>query len=134
MILDVEETFTVGEDTYFSSEVNSFKVVFEDDLNTGYFYALDNSRTDSNILDAVHIYNVADVVDKAKPYTLQIAWTDDKTIVSLLINNYCHAVFDFKNKASYSRNGFPEPKTNWSTNANRKLTDEIIEMIFKNSK
>jgi hypothetical protein len=134
VILDLEETFIVGENTYFSSDANSFRVVFEDDLNTGYFYALDNSKSDDNVLDAMHIYNVADVVDKAKPSSLKIAWTDDKTIASLLINNYCHAVFDFKNKASYSRNGFPEPKTNWSTNANRKLTDELIEIIFKYSK
>ena len=68
MILDLEETFTVGEETLFrsTSPTSSLGVLFEDDLTTGYFYAIDN-QADLDILDALHIYNVADVIDKNKP-------------------------------------------------------------------
>jgi len=132
MILALEGTFIVGEDTFFDSiaQTSSFAVVFEDDLTTGYFYAVDITQ-DQKILDALHIYNVADVIDKNKPCKIQVAWTDDYQIASLLINNYCHAIFDFKTKAGYCRNGFPECNSDWCEIKERKLTDELVENIFK---
>ena len=132
MILDLEDTFTVGEDTFFgsTSPTSSYGVVFEDDLSTGYFYAIDVSQG-QKIMDAVHIYNVANVTDKAKPCIIKIAWTDDGHVASLLINNYCHAIFDFENKEGYCRTAFPDTNGDWALNAdrkitNRKLTDKII--------
>lgn len=132
MILDLEETFIVGEDTFFDSisPASSFGVVFEDDLTTGYFYAIDK-QSDINILDALHIYNVANVVDKDKPSKIQIFWTDNGEIASLLINNYCHAIFDFYNKAGYCRNAFPESNREWAQVNNRKLTDELISILLE---
>ena len=134
MIIDLEETFTIGEDTFLDSVAEPFAVAFEDDLETGYFYAYDMSKNDDQILDALHIYDVESVVGKSKPCILQIAWSDDKTIASLLIDTYCHAIFDFKNKRSYSRNGYPECLTDWSTNADRILTEELINEVFKDRK
>jgi hypothetical protein len=109
MILDIEETFVVGEDTYFqsSSIKGNHAVFFEDDEQTGYFYAAETEPS-FQVLDALHIYNVIDVIDKAKPSKAQICWTDDGLKAALLINNYCHAAFDFSRKAGYSRNGFPK--------------------------
>ncbi len=132
MILDLEEIFTVGEETLFRSisPTSSFGVLFEDDLTTGYFYATDN-QTDLDILDALHIYNVADVIDRNKPAKIQIFWTENGEIVSLLINNYCHAIFDFKSKAGYCRNAFPESNLDWVQVKNRKLTDDLISTLFK---
>ena len=132
MILDLEEIFTVGEETLFRSlsPTSPFGVLFEDDLTTGYFYAIDK-QADLDILDALHIYNVADVIDRNKPSKIQIFWTDNGDIVSLLINNYCHAIFDFKNKAGYCRNAFPESNRDWVQVKNRNLTDSLISTLFK---
>jgi hypothetical protein len=131
VILDLDETFTVGQDTFFDSvsQTSSFGVTFEDDLTTGYFYAVD-TKPDLQILDALHIYNVADVVDKHKSSKIQIAWSDNGKIASLLINNYCHAIFDFENKMGYCRNGFPESNGKWTKVQERTLTDDLINEIF----
>jgi hypothetical protein len=135
MLLDLEATFIVGQDTFFdsTSPTNSFGVTFEDDLTTGYFYAVE-TQPDLQILDALHIYNVADVIDKDKPSKIQITWSEDGEIASLLINNYCHAIFDFKEKAGYCRNGFPESNGKWSQIQTRMLTDELITALFNNKK
>jgi len=129
MLLDLEEFFTVGHDTFFESifPTSSYGVTFEDDLTTGYFYAVE-TQPELQILNALHIYNVAEVIDKDKSSKIQIAWTDDGQIVSLLINNYCHAIFDFKEKAGYCRSGFPESNGKWTQT--RILTDEIITALF----
>jgi len=134
MILDLEETFIVGEDTFFDnrSPTSSFGVTFEDDLTTGYFYAI-NTKPAIKILDALHIYNVEDVVDKDKPCHIQIVWSENGDLAALLINKYCHAIFDFKNKAGYCRNAFPPSNGKWrSTNNERKLTEDMIERLFEN--
>ena len=133
MLLDLEETFIVGQETFFDSvsPTTSFGVAFEDDLTTGYFYAVD-TQPDMQILDALHIYNVADVIDKDEPSKIQIAWTNDGQIASLLINSYCHAIFDFKGKAGYCRNGFPESNGKWKQAQTRTLTDDLITSLFDN--
>ncbi|RYE54016.1 MAG: DUF2251 domain-containing protein, partial [Sphingobacteriales bacterium] len=68
MILALEETFTVGQDAFFESisPTTSFGVTFEDDLTTGYFYAV-VTEPKLKVLDGLHIYNVTDVIDKDKP-------------------------------------------------------------------
>ena len=141
MILDLEETFTVGQDTFFDSisPTSSFGVTFEDDLRTGYFYAVD-TKPDLKILDALHIYNVADVIDKDKPCKIQIIWTDNGKIASLLINGYCHAIFDFDKQAGFCRTGFPRSNGEWGKTkkrdeaTERTLTDELINEFFKTDK
>jgi len=134
MILDLEETFIVGEDTFFSSipPTSHFGVVFEDDFTTGYLYAIDTQK-DQKILDAVHIYNVTNVIDKHKPSVIQIIWTDDGQIVAFLINHYCHAIFDFKTQAGYCRNAFPGSNGEWKQTTDRKLTDDLISVLFKDA-
>lgn len=135
MLLALEETFIVGQDTFFDSvsPTTSFGVTFEDNLETGYFYAVD-TKPDLQILDALHIYNVANVTDKDKPSKIQIGWTDNDEIASLLINNYCHAIFDFKEKAGYCRNGFPESNGKWTQIQTRTLTDELVNALLTNKK
>ncbi len=132
MILFLEELFTVGQDTYFDSisPTSTFGVIFEDDLTTGYFYAVD-TESELKVLDALHVYDVANVIDKDKPSKLQIAWSDAGQIASLLINDYCHAIFDFEEKAGYCRNGFPGSNGDWGKSNERTLTDELVDNIFK---
>jgi hypothetical protein len=132
MILEVEEEFYIGEDTFLDSVSpdSSHGVVFEDNLTTGYFYAI-GKMPKQEILDALHIYDVEYVTDKDRPNNIKIAWTDDWQYASLLINDYCHAIFDFRNKAGYSRNAFPPADRKWQNEKDRtKLTDELIEELL----
>ena len=86
-----------------------FAVVFEDDGDTGYFYALDRSKSGQPIQDAMHIYNSANVTDKHVPSLIEIGWSPDSLKAVLLINDYPHAIFDFSAKRGYCRTGFPSP-------------------------
>ncbi len=135
MILGLEEDFYVGQDTFFDSisPTIPFGVVFEDDLTTGYFYAVD-LNSDLKMLDALHIYDVENVIDKHKQSKLQITWTDDGLVASLLINDFCHAIFDFESKAGYCRNAFPETRSDWCLVKNRNLTEGLIQEILKTRK
>ena len=131
LIIYEELTFNVGEDTFIDSTAeNNNAVVFEDNCETGYFYAVDRSN-DLKVLDGLHIYNVAHVTDKDIPSTLKILWTLDQSKAVLSINNHYHAVFDFKNKAGYCRNGFPNANDSWTIIKERKLTDALITELFK---
>ncbi|AZC18571.1 DUF2251 domain-containing protein [Pseudomonas sp. CMR5c] len=97
------------------AEEGSFVVVFEDDGDTGYFYALDTAAEGNPIYDALHIYNAADVSDSHKPSMVKVGWAVDHRKAVLLINDFPHAVFDFDAKQGYCRSGFPPQAGNgWS--------------------
>ena len=51
-----------------------FAVVFEDDGQTGYFYALDTRNEQQPIATALHIYNVDNVTDAQLLGKIQICW------------------------------------------------------------
>ena len=109
--------FYPGQEAFLESKstLSRFAVVFEDDGNTGYFYALDATDTNQKILDALHIYNVDNVTDKDKSSIARIVWSATGEQAALLINDYPHAVFDFAAKRGYCRSGFPPPSPNWSS-------------------
>lgn len=86
-----------------------FGAVFEDDGDTGYFYARDFTLADSVFEDALHIYSVKGVTDAHLPSTVYILWSHDSSKACLIINRYPHAVFDFTAKRGYSRDVFPKP-------------------------
>jgi len=129
-----EQSFVAGEDTFIESRSseNSYAVVFEDDTETGYFYALEiNDDTgEQRVLDALHIYTVEYVSDKLKSGTISIVWSTDWLRCALVINKYCHAVFDFENQGGYNRDQFPPPNAIW-TKGDRMLTTEMIAAFFK---
>ena len=114
--IGVSGDFFPGKETFFESKSpqSTFAVVFEDDGTTGYFYALDLSKQEMPILDAVHIYNVANVTDKERESALEIYWSEDGGQAALAINDHVHAVFDFIGKRGYCRTGFPPPSRSWS--------------------
>lgn len=120
--------FTVGMPEVLQSffEYVPYGVVFEDDGDTGYFYA----ASKDGILDALHIYNVEDVSDKHIPNHVLILWDDACTIAALCINDYIHAVYDFVAQAGYCRNGFPEAGGEWVKVENRVLDDELLDKIL----
>jgi hypothetical protein len=106
-----------------------FVAVFEDDGETGYFYALDTTRGENPILDALHIYDVESVTDKHLPSNVQIVWSMDDRKVALLINGYPHAVFDFTAKRGYCRSGFPPPSEHeWSAQGHE--WDDAVLKLF----
>ena len=109
--LVAEETITVGSPTTLQgrSPNQPYAVVFEDDGDTGYLYGLDFNKTDNPIVDALQIYNVANVTDREKPSVIQLVWSLDGLKAGLLINRYPHAAFDFQSKRGYCRTGFPPP-------------------------
>jgi hypothetical protein len=114
----IEQTFQVGSGVLATEDApdGRYCAFFEDDGETGYFYAVD-PNPDTKILDAVHIYNVATVVDRDRPSTLRIVWSEDGTKCALLINGYAHAAFDFGAKRGYCRTNFPNlpdrDKSSW---------------------
>jgi hypothetical protein len=127
-----QQTFVAGEDTFIESLSleNKYGVVFEDDQETGYFYAIeiDPETKQQRILDALHIYETDDGKEK-KQSSLLIIWSKDWLKCALVIDDECHAIFDFKNQGGYNINEFPPPNAFW-TKQERKLTDEIIQKIF----
>ena len=110
-----KQQITVGTEEFVEGAApdGSFVVVFEDDGDTGYFYALDQSQPGQSIQDAMHIYNVANVTDNHLPSVVELGWSPDNCKAVLLINEYAHAIFDFSAKRGYCRTGFPPPSENW---------------------
>lgn len=105
------ETLMAGEEIVVECPApeGTFSVVFEDDGETGYFYALDMALEGNPICDALHIYTVENVADRHLPSTLEIGWSDDRKKAMLIINDFPHAVFDFVAKRGYCRSAFPPP-------------------------
>jgi len=103
------QTFKPGDNAFFASDspTHPHSASFEDDGDTGYFYALDLDRSDNMILDALHIYNVASVSDRDGESSLSILWSADGIKCALLINGYPHATFDFAARQGRCRTNFP---------------------------
>ncbi|MCO8161822.1 DUF2251 domain-containing protein [Pseudomonas sp. 21LCFQ010] len=117
--LAAESELMIGQDLVLEGPAHegSLVAVFEDDGTTGYFYALDTDTEGNPIQDALHIYDVEDVIDRDKPSVVRIGWSMDHRKALLLINGNPHAVFDFDNKQGYCRTGFPPPINRiWSKN------------------
>ena len=125
------EALRVGTPTFIpvDSPDGRHSVFFEDEGETAYFYALDLLRAPDKILDAVHIYNVANVRDRDKPSQVDIVWSEDGSKCALLINNYPHAAFDFSARRGYCRTNFPNFENptdgSWKT-ADHSWSDEAI--------
>jgi len=128
MYLITEDKLNIGQETVIDSFPTSTDkgVIFEDDGQTGYFYAIEKPDIgELKILDGVHVYDVESITDKDTQSEIKIFWTDDLTKSALYINDYCHAIMDFKNQIGLCRNGFPESK-NWQSRQ-RTLTDKDVD-------
>lgn len=138
-----EADIVPGENAFvesFSPE-SRFGVVFEDDGDTAYFYAVekdnapppDNEPPDQSgpgsglkILDALHIYEGAEFGKT----NLKIVWSRDWMKCALVLDGYCHALFDFAEQGGYNINEFPPLNSIWSKKG-RKLTNELIKSLFQ---
>ncbi len=128
--LVAERTMTVGEPQTVEgpSPSQPFGVVFEDDGETGYLYGLDMNQPENPIVDALHVYNVADVTDRDKALVVQIVWSRDGFKAALLINQTPQAVFDFEARRGYCRTGFPQANIKW-TEHDHAWSDDVRELF-----
>ena len=128
-----EKTFLQGEDTFIESyaSANQFGVVFEDDGQTGYFYAVEISaeNPEPRILDALHIYEAEHLPPGRLPVKALIVWSKDWLKCALVLDDRCHALFDFSKHGGYNINEFPPPNQFW-TKQDRKLTNDLLKDIF----
>jgi hypothetical protein len=145
-----EQDWVAGQDLFiesFSPE-SRYGVVFEDDGEAAYFYAVekDSEGTGVRVLDALHIHESDDRIERndsgdpplgpktnpgpgARPSPLKIVWSRDWMKCALVIDGYCHALFDFEAHGGYNINEFPPPNDFWSK-GERKLSDELIQRLF----
>ncbi len=130
LFLVAQETIIVGEKVsiFGDSPQGRFSTIFEDDSETGYFYAWDNEKAKNKIRDALHIYNVENMTDKNIPSKVEIIWSRDGLKSALLINNYPHAVFDFAEKRGYCRTNFPPSDKDW-TEFEHEWTDKALDLF-----
>jgi len=133
----LERQWTPGEDLFaesFSPE-SPYGVVFEDDGQTAYFYAVEKDKegTGLRVLDALHIREtggeLAEEGAAPKPSRLQIVWSKDWMKSALVIDGLCHALFDFIEHGGYNINQFPPPNEFW-TQGDRRLTMELMQKLF----
>ena len=126
--IDAEQMITPGDKSYVdsTSPVTSFATFFEDDGDTGYFYAVERSGRDISILDALQIYVVA--VEPTEPRQLQIVWSRDGLKSALLVDGVAQAVFDFSAKRGYCRRGIPPPSSHWP-DAGHQWSDAAMELF-----
>ncbi len=116
--LGAESTIRVGVEAVIESDSPDGMrgVVFEDDGDTGYFYARDFSRPELLFVDALHVYDVAAVVDPERSSQIQIIWNFDFKVAALVINQSPHVIFHFGECCGYSEKPFPDadPKSGWT--------------------
>jgi len=101
-------------------------VMFEDDGETGYFYALDLRQQENPVVDSLFVYSANDIQNKQEPRQLQICWNEDGNQAFLLINGYPHAAFDFVRLVGYNHSKFPTPEfgSMWSR---EEINDELAK-------
>lgn len=138
LIIDKEENFIPANEYFLDSTSPDGKlaVVFEINQETAYFYALELKKgffhKSEKIVDACHIYNTDSLKDGNISSKIKIDWSENNQYALLFINDYVHAIFDFKNKQGYCRTGFPQlknQKSGWSKN-DKTLNDSLLN-IFK---
>src|ERR1700712_3907049 len=108
-----DQKIIIGEETFIESvsSENNFEVIFEDDEETGYFYGAERNKetNELRILDMLLVYDVESINLSERSAVLNIIWSTDWLKCGLIINNYCHAVFDFANNGAYNRHECPPP-------------------------
>ena len=125
----MSHSFKPGEETFYASDspTSSFSGVFEDNGETGYFYAYDRAAPeDARILDSCHIYDAADVVDRDRRSEVTVLWSRDGLKAALLINHYAHAVIDFRGRRAYCRSDFPPPTGQWRAEVRIPWNDALL--------
>ena len=127
-----ERTLHVGQPLVLQGDSpdERFSAVFEDDGETGYFYARDARERAGPIRDALHIYNAQGVEDRDAACVVKVGWSEDGKAVVLLINDSPHAVFDFRAQRGWCRSGFPPHAVGGTWSAQGHEWDEAALALF----
>jgi hypothetical protein len=105
---------------------SSFVVVFEDDGDTGYLYALaPGASGEMELLDALHIYN-AEADLRGTDVRLELAWSEDGERAGLRVNTALWALFDFPRQTGWSRSNFPPPAGRWRMDGERPSWNDAL--------
>lgn len=128
-----EADWTAGEDLFIESFApeNAYGVVFEDDGDTAFFYAVEKAsgNDELRILDALHIRETDEGSEPLPTAQLKIIWSRDWLKAALVIDGHVHALFDFEAHGGYNINEFPPPNDFW-TRGDRTLSNELIRQLF----
>ena len=127
------ETLRVGQPLVVDagSPAGRYVAVFEDDGETGVFYAVDTDIEDGNpVQDALLVYVAADVSDAEMASTLEIGWSDDGLKALLLINDAPHAAFDFGKRQGWCLLGLPEAAVNKAWSKGPRAWSDDVEALF----
>jgi len=81
------------------------------------------------ILDAAHIYDVKNIVDRDRDSEAEVFWSSDGLRAGLLINDYLHAVIDFERNRIYCRSNFPPPGHAWSAPEREPWNDAVAKLL-----
>jgi hypothetical protein len=129
----VTQTLKVGQPLVVDADspVGRYATVFEDDGETGSFYAVDTDVEDGNpVQDALLVYVVADVLDAEETSTVEIGWSGDGLKALLLINDVPHAAFDFEKRQGWCVLGLPEAAVSKAWSKGARAWSEDVEALF----
>ena len=127
------ETFRVGQALVVDADspVGRYATVFEDDGESGVFYAVDTDIDDGNpVQDALLVYVAADVTDAELASTLEIGWSDDGLKALLLINDQPHAAFDFAQRQGWCQLALPEAAVDKAWSKAPRAWSDAVEALF----
>lgn len=126
VLMDKKAEIAPGEGAWIGSKSSQgeFAVVFEDDGETGYFYASNTLDVDVEIYDALHVYDLNDFPDSK--LELKIGWSPSGFQAVLMVNQEPTAVFDFIEKRGWCLNNFPPPnESGWSVDGHEWSEDAL---------
>ena len=103
-------------------------VVFEDDGDTGYFYALAPGAEALELLDALHVYNAEEDL-RGVDCTIELLWSADGSRAGLRLNAALWAVFDFERQKGWSRSNFPPPAGRWQGGEREPWNDALLKLF-----
>ncbi len=103
-------------------------VVFEDDGETAYFYALAPGAQALELLDALHVYNAEEGL-RGVECRMEIVWSPDGRKAGLRVNASLWAAFDFERELGWCRSNFPEPAGRWRMAARPVWDAELINLF-----
>jgi hypothetical protein len=120
----------IGSKTVLQSEAPSgaYSVVFEDDGDTGYFYALAPGAEALELLDALHVYN-AEAELRGVDCSLALIWSADALRAGLRLNGALWAVFDFERHKGWCRSEFPPPQGRWHGGERESWDPTLIDLF-----
>lgn len=128
----MEKSFLPGTKTVLESDGPRapHKVVFEDDGDTGSFYAHDRSRPEEDrVVDCLAVYVVGTLPLPLKPHFVRIQWARDGAKAAIFLNGRAYAVFDFDHQRGYSRTNSPMPETSPWPRAEQLWDDRALSGI-----